>query len=439
MANIFFTSDSFKDFKIDQSYTSKTIYDVLEKVLCDGWERHNITHMEAKENELILTLEFATDTEKYAYFNLVVVSGIAGYNGDYRVVNIKNGKITLSLPDYEKIEDSSSKEINGEIALKSAGWSKLYKSANELVIRPPNELTRCFLFRDKIKDYGYIAGSINSDYSVIFSPTGTTQVNDNVFGQCVALRYWDDNSTLSKNYNDNCFRVLEAHSVVHTGAGVKYVTVQPIKPHQTAPWFIIVIDNMVYVGVGYADTRVISTTLYSFGINKNVNGMNCAVVSGLVNDNVLALSSSFQRVNYAGNFFYPYTANQGNFAHIYIESADSKSMFSYFSSNAIRYDNGGTNEATYEKFKYGGNYMQKMMINLILESAGSSQIGSSITTVDFPYMEFNGAYKCYGMGIGDTNMIHYETINNKTYAIVFGNLLDVSASSWTKGKVYFQL
>ena len=244
-----------------------TQFDVLERVLCDGWGNLEVVKAEAKDN--YLHLEFAEDVPKtMQWWSLVeLTTRVAAIDGHYRCVGV-NGK-TASFKPIDRIVPNYTGSATGTLDHVSAGWTKLFKDESTLVVRPKTEPNRCFLVRQNLHQHGYIA-NLNEPWKLLPLPNNTNaQFANNAFVQIAQLSGWDNTLSLADNYTRYVVPIKQNIPGVETLNHTMVPSVTNII--STNPWYIVATDSYCYFGSKYATDWHPNIT--GFGIGTDVFGM----------------------------------------------------------------------------------------------------------------------------------------------------------------------
>lgn len=243
-------------------------FDVLERVLCDGWGKLDVVKAEARDN--YLHLEFATNVPKsMTWYALVELSTrVAAIDGYYRCVGI-NGK-TASFVPVDRIVPDYQGSATGSLDHCSAGWTKVFKDSSTLVVRPKHEANRCFMIRQNLHQHGYI-DDLNTPWKLSTLPDNVkSQFANNVFIQIVQLSGWDSSLSLADNYTRF---VMPAKLNVPGISTLNNSNVPSVlNSISSNPWYIVATDSYCYFGSRYSDDNA-QLNITGIGIASDVYGI----------------------------------------------------------------------------------------------------------------------------------------------------------------------
>lgn len=239
MPKLYYTNDNTVGWPVGYSQ-----FDVLERVLCDGWGKLDVVKAEARDN--YLHLEFATDVPKsLTWYALVeLTTRVAAIDGYYRCVGV-NGK-TASFTPVDRIVPDYQGSAAGSLDHCSAGWTKVFKDADTLVVRPKGESSRCFLVRQNLHQHGYI-DDLNKPWRLLTIPNNSSQhFANNAFMQIVQLSGWDSTLSVADNYTRYVMPAKMNVSSVITWDNSTVPSVMNAIAGNT--WYIVATDSYCYFG-----------------------------------------------------------------------------------------------------------------------------------------------------------------------------------------------
>ena len=339
-------------------------FDVLEKVLCDGWGQLEVTKAEVRDNYLHLEFSDVVPPSMKWYSLVELTARVATIDGYYRCVGVNTNTATFMpvdriVPDYQG-------GATGSLTHISAGWTKLFKDTSTLVIRPKGEANRCFLVRQNLHQNGYIA-SLNSPWRLQELPDNSdtrNQFANNAFIQIAQLNGWDSTLSLADNYTRYVMPIKTNIPGVPTSSSSFVPMV--VNSISNNPWYIVATDSYCYFGSRCS----YNANITGIGVSPDVYGNRRSFLIGYnwwgVNTNISS-SYDYNRKKYGFANVSNYTESGGGTTSI-IESPDGKTglkglntTYCYFRADSFT-----------TRFKYVVPKCDPVVLSMVSSSSSSS-------------------------------------------------------------------
>lgn len=252
--------------------STKSMLDIIELVLCDGWQPIEVSSASVANNVLTIVSPNSIPTSYtwYALCELTVRN--PQLDGEWRCTGVDKTIATFE-PVNRNVPDFNG-SVTGSMTQLSAGWSKLYKSSDFLVVRPANEQNRCFMFKTNIGTGG--VRTLNDRYSASLVFQGKKgQFNEHC--QCIPLNGWNDTLSPIENFNTHVIPVRNNIPGVYTLSTTPVQQqIRSAASSSNNNWYIVATDKYCYFGI-YQNTGYNTS---GFGITPNVYGQDVLWMAG---------------------------------------------------------------------------------------------------------------------------------------------------------------
>ena len=271
MSPILYTNSNFNSIVLEYTPTSKSMLDILEVVLCDGWQPIEVSSASVSNNVLTITSPNSIPSSFTWYALCVLNTRTPQIDGEWRCTGVN--EMTATFEPVDRIVPDYTGSVTGSMTQISAGWTKLYKSADFLVVRPANEQSRCFMFKQNLGN-GMVT-TLNDVYSTTTKMINSSAIN-NEHCQCYPLHSWDNTLSPIDNFNNHVIPIRNQIAGVTTYSATAPV-IQQIKPQQNNNnWYVVATDKYCYFGIYQNNHYNIS----GIGITPNVYGQDCLWIAG---------------------------------------------------------------------------------------------------------------------------------------------------------------
>ena len=271
MSPIVYTNNNLSSVTLSYSPASKSMLDILELVLCDGWQPIAVSSASVSNNVLTITSPNNIPRSFTWYALCILNTRNSQIDGEWRCTGVN--EMTATFEPVDRIVPDYKGSVTGSMTQASAGWTKLHKSADFLVVRPPNEQSRCFMFKQNLGN-GMVT-TLNDVYSTTTKMPNNSGAN-NEHCQCYPLHSWDDTISPIKNFNNHVIPIRNQIAGVTTYSDTAPV-IQQIKPQQNNNiWYIVATDKYCYFGI-FQNTHY---NISGIGITPNVYRQDCLWIAG---------------------------------------------------------------------------------------------------------------------------------------------------------------
>ena len=271
MSPILYTNSNFNSIVLAYTPVSKSMLDILEVVLCDGWQPIEVSTASVSNNVLTITSPNSIPRSFTWYALCVLNTRNSQIDGEWRCIGVN--EMTATFEPVDRIVPDYTGSVTGSMTQTSAGWTKLHKSADFLVVRPANEQSRCFMFKQNLGN-GMVT-TLNDVYSTSTKMMHSSAIN-NEHCQCYPLHSWDDTLSPIDNFNNHVIPIRNQIAGVTTYSATAPV-IQQIKPQQNNNnWYVVATDKYCYFGIYQNNHYNIS----GIGITPNVYGQDCLWIAG---------------------------------------------------------------------------------------------------------------------------------------------------------------
>lgn len=396
MSPIVYTHANLNSISISNTDASKSMLDIIELVLCDGWQPIEVSGAVVSNNKLTITSPNAIPRSVtwYALFELNVRN--VQIDGEWRCTGVNNNTATFTpvgriVPDY-------SGSATGSITQVSAGWTKLYKSADFLVIRPAGETKRCFMFKQNLGN-GMVS-TLNDVYSTpaAMSSTGAAI---NGYCQCFPLHDWDDALSAIENFNSHVIPIRT--NIIDGHTTTPYPVSHQIKPsiNGVTGWYLVATGKYCYFGIDEQDAY----NMAGIGITPNVYGQECIWISG----GHYSTDGSDSRYNYKPRRYsmgIPEYTNPGN--TMMIQDPTGQFMISRLRS-IENYMHGNVPD----RLTFIDSTTEDLMIRIYYSKRGADY--GNVSVYNVPYLKVPGVCLYYG---NINTVASYEKVQEDNYLVL---------------------
>lgn len=292
MKPIFYTDETFGDFQIGSAKTDKSMYDVLIKILAEGWTPYDIVSIKYSNGYLIVkTKEFTT----FKKGQRIKVKSDEITN-EFMIMDSFEDILILYNSEYTSTKDSSEKSIQGTIEALSAGWTQEYRDENNVVLKP-NISGRSD--RLVIRQNAFEQGIYVMDKDTTTSMSGVFYNMTNLISQPIALFNYDSSLSLQQNIVKYSIKAVETHDYLPNHTTGTYLTtlscwVNKAHPSMNAhKWWVYATDEIVMYGIWcwFNIFKISSVAIY--GVVDNTYGTRSTILTGLATKNNQGTSTTY--------------------------------------------------------------------------------------------------------------------------------------------------
>lgn len=422
----YFNSDMFPSLSIptDLTPTSRSMVDVIQKVMVDGFDNHTILKYKSVDNgkfiEVFCSSDVSSEMSKMVRVTIDSIDPLI--KGEWIVWSSIGNVVALHKPSRETLVGYPTEYADtvGMIQVDHIKWQLVYRSANELVIRQPDYAGGACL---GIKHDCGVVGIYQSDSATELKQTQWSTSPNKVYAQVYDFVTYETGKTFHQNVLENGRKLLQtAHPMyAYNAAHVSFRAVYPlwaIKPiNQTktyasnALWSIKVTKKNFTISLNsiWAANLYLDSSGF-YGIEDNAIMKDCQILIGALPVYNYATNPESNLSNFQGML----GASSADSPVIRYGVPDNKysCLFFYYSSTSQK-----VNSATATNIDNIGNYPNYYNSSVVGSIAYTFRQGDGNST-DFlipimknPYMHFCGPYR-YKVGYPN-----YVEVDNKIYQL----------------------
>ena len=291
MKPIFFTDESFSDFQIGPAKTDKSMYDVLIKILAEGWTPFSISSIKYNNNYIIVKTTELTQLKK----GQRVFLKSDELTGEFIIVDSINNVVILYSADVNK-PDSDEISIQGTVELLSAGWTQEYRDEDNVVLKPKSADRSDRLL---LRQHAFEKGIYVMDKDELTSPCQLYTNSTNLAMQPIALFNFEPHLSIKDNIIKNSIKSVENHDHLPSHTTGSNATTLSMWMNKITPqvninkWWVYATDELVMYGFWCWFNIFKMSSIGIYGIVENTYGTKSTILTGLSTKNTQTNSNSY--------------------------------------------------------------------------------------------------------------------------------------------------